>query len=98
MYSFTSTLNIYLGSAREIVNEYSWSTEGEYEVNVTLENLHSEELFGHVKYIHNFTKTIFVQYPVQEFKDDDVVLDWFLTDDVDFLLTLGLQDIQLKKS
>ena len=97
MYTFTSTHYVYLGSAREIVNEYSWSTEGEYEVNITLENLHSEELFGHVKYIHNFTKSIHVQYPVMDFKDDDVVLDWFLSDDVDFLLTLGLQDIQFKK-
>ena len=32
-----------------------------------------------------------------DFQDDDVVLDWFLTDDVDFLLTLGLQDSQLKR-
>ena len=54
--------------------------------------MHSEEKFGHVKYIHNFTKIVHVQYPVMDFKDDDIVLDWFVTDDVDFVLTLGLQD------
>ena len=84
--------HFHLGSAREFVNEYSWSIEGEYEVNITLENLHSEELFGHVKYIHNFTKIVHIQYPVMDFKDDDIVLDWFVTDDVDFILKLGLQN------
>ena len=77
-------------AAREIINEPSWSSEGDYEVNITLENLHSEEEFGHVKFIHNFTKLVHVQYPVLNFKDDEVVLDWFVSDEVDFLLTLDV--------
>ena len=85
-------MHSFLGNARQIVNEYSWSIEGQYEVNITLENLHSEELFGHVKYIHNFTKIVHVQYPVINFEDNDIVLDWFVTDNVDFILTLGLHN------
>ena len=53
-----------------------------------MENLHSEEEFGHVKYIHNFTKVIHVQYPVLDFLDDDIELNWFVDEEVDFLLKL----------
>ena len=31
-----------------------------------------------------------MQYPVLNFKDDEVVLDWFVSDEVDFLLTLDV--------
>ena len=67
-----SSFNI--AAAREIIYEHSWSSEGDYEVNITLENLHSEEEFGHVKYIHNFSKIVHVQYPVLNFKGQKLVL------------------------
>ena len=79
-----------VAAAREIIYEHLWSLDGDYEVNITLENLHSEKEFGHVKFIHNFTKLVHVQYPVLNFKDDEVVLDWFVSDEVDFLLTLDV--------
>ena len=84
-------LAFYSALAREITYDYLWSTEGDYNVDITLENLHStEDEFGHVKYIHNFTQIVHVQYPVVDFKDDGVLLDWFVTDDVDFFLTLDV--------
>ena len=46
-----------------------------------------------MKFIHNFTKLVHVQYPVLNFKDDEVVLEWFVSDEVDFLLTLDVGTI-----
>lgn len=54
-----------------------------------MENLHSEEEYGHVKYVHNYTKTVHVQYPVDL---DDLVEEaeefWLTTDEFDLLLKL----------
>jgi hypothetical protein len=54
---------------------YSWVSDGDYIVGGTLENLHSDEEFGHVGYIHNYSKVIHVQYPVMFFTEG-LLEDW----------------------
>jgi hypothetical protein len=56
-----------------------WEFDGEYIVDVTLKNLHSDEEFGHVGYIHNYSKVIHIQYPVISFTED-LLEDWLTTD------------------
>ncbi len=75
--------------ARSITYSTAWPTEGEYNVSLTLENLHSEEEFGSVKYVHNHSQIIHVQYPVlNDFSDEDMVEHWLIDEEVDFLLLL----------
>ena len=71
---------ILIGSAREIVQLPFWTDEGDYLVNITLQNLHSDKEFGKNKYIHNTTNTIHVQYPVLESFTDNLLEYWLTTD------------------
>ena len=72
--------SILIGSAREIVQLPSWTDEGDYLVNITLQNLHSDKEFGKKKYIHNTTNIIHVQYPVLQSFYDDLLESWLTTD------------------
>ena len=72
--------SILIASAREIVQLPSWTDEGDYLVNITLQNLHSDKEFGKNKYIHNTTNTIHVQYPVLESFTDNLLEYWLTTD------------------
>ena len=65
--------------------------EGDHLVNITMSNLHSEEEYGHVKYVHNFTKLIKVQNPVlEEFTDENVIEDWQVDTDTDFVMDVDM--------
>ena len=72
--------NFFLADAREIWIDGIWTDEGDYLVNITLQNLHSDKEFGKNKYIHNTTNIIHVQYPVLESFTDDLLESWLTTD------------------
>ena len=71
-------LIITLDEARQITVGHNWSLEGNYLVDIKLQNLHSDEEFGNVKYIHNTTKMVHVQYPVLDTFSEGL-LDFWLT-------------------
>lgn len=48
---------------------FSYPIAGNYSVNMTAHNLHSEPVYGHVKYTHNFTQSLIVQVPVTEYTE-----------------------------
>ena len=77
--------NYFLADAREINEFKSWTDEGDYLVNITLQNLHSDKEFGKNKYIHNTTNIIHVQYPVLQSFYDDLLESWLTTDSEYFL-------------
>ena len=72
--------NYILAEAREIDIWTDWTDEGDYLVNITLQNLHSDKEFGKNKYIHNTTNIIHVQYPVLDSFTDDLLESWLTTD------------------
>ena len=59
-----------------MTNADSWQTThqytepGEYTINITAYNLHSEEEYGYNKYTHNITRVITIQNPVQDWTID----------------------------
>lgn len=74
--------------ARSISYVHTFVEPGLKTVDITLENLHSEEEYGHVKYIHNTSQTVIAQDPVLDDFNENLVEHWLLTDQVDFMLTL----------
>ena len=65
--------------ARTIEVTRSWSNEMEVNISITLQNLHSDEEFGVVKYIHNTSKIVHVQFPVLETFTEDLEESWLTT-------------------
>lgn len=74
--------------ARSISFVHNYADAGTETIDITLENLHSEEEYGHVKYIHNASKIVIAQDPVLDEFNEGLLEHWLLTDQVDFLLTL----------
>ena len=69
------------GDAREISLFKAWSTPGDVELSITLQNLHSTDIeFGHVKYIHNYTNVIHLQHPVLDDLAEAALTHWFTSD------------------
>ena len=66
--------------ARSIEVTRTWSNEREVNISITLQNLHSDEEFGVVKYIHNTSKIVHVQFPVLDTFTEDLGESWLTTD------------------
>ena len=45
---------------------HEYSSPGEFVINVTAYNLHSDEEYGYNGYTHNMTRVIIVQNPVKD--------------------------------
>ena len=59
--------------------EFSYEEAGNYSVNMTAHNLHSEKVYGHVKFTHNFTQSIIVQVPILDYTDESE--EYWINDD-----------------
>ena len=59
-----------------------WTSNEDILVQIELKNLHSDEEFGKVKYIHNTTKIVHVQYPVLDAFTYELLEFWLISDGI----------------
>lgn len=62
--------------------EYLIANEGDdtYKINVSIWNAHKDPIYGHTKYVHNWTiQEVIVEYAIVKFQDDSDDV-WILDD------------------
>ena len=47
---------------------HTYKGPGKYVINITAYNLHSDKKFGFNKFVHNMTRTVFIQKPAENWE------------------------------
>ena len=101
-YPFHQTNLFEIGNNREMIfeNQYLLANPiGEtYKINISLWNAHKDPIFGHTKFVHNWTiQEVIVEYAIVDFINNSTEL-WILNDGRKcFLLTLFYYFSPVKK-